>query len=275
MAIARILVPVDFSPSSIAAAHLAARLAAANRARLTLTHVLIPPAPGLVVVEPIAVPPVIGTRMEASLVAATSRKLHALGDELGVDVEVHLLHGPTIEELVEAAAAVDLVVVGTEGTHLIPQRIGAELARRGATPVLACPVDGDRDLARVVIAIDFMPDTLDFAATAASLVGDAGLVEVLHVHPSETLDVEGVNRDARWLEAIAARTPTPATVRGYIGHGQLAPALLSRASEIDADLIAIGVEPADADRRLGLAEELVAATTLPVLLVPTPAAPVA
>jgi nucleotide-binding universal stress UspA family protein len=271
----KILVPVDFSPSSISAAHLGARLAAAHRAQLTLTHVLIPASPGLVVVEPVAVPPVLGARMEASQVAAAKRKLTELADELGLGANIVLRYGATVEELLEAAAEVDLVVVGTEGRDLIPNHVAVELARRGEIPVLACPADGDRDFARVVIAIDFTPDSLDFAATAANLVGDAGLVEVMHVHPTATLDVEGANRDARWLEAIAARTPTRATVRSYIGHGQLGLALLARAGEIDADLIAIGVEPADADRRLGLAEKLVAATPLPLLLVPTPPAPVA
>lgn len=273
MTIDKILVPVDFSPSSLAAARLGARLAAANGAELALMHVLVPPSPGLVVVEPVAVPPVIGTRMEASQVASTKRKLGELAAELGDEIETSIRHGATIEELLEAAAEVDLVVVGTEGSDLIPHRVAVELARNGMTPVLACPVDGDRDFGRVVIAIDFTPDTLELANTAAQLVGDAGLVEVFHVHPSETLDVPGVSQDARWLEAIAARTKTGATVRGYVGHGDLGQALLSRAHEIGADLIAIGVEPSDAERLIGLAEELVGTTPLPLLMVPTPAAP--
>jgi nucleotide-binding universal stress UspA family protein len=273
VSINEILVPVDFSPASICAAHLAARIAVANGARLRLAHVLIPSSPGLVMVEPIAIPPAITARLDAGQVVAARSRLNELADELvdslGVEIELEVSHGATVDQLLEAAAAADLVVVGTEGRTLLPQHVAVELARNGTTPVLACPVDGDRPIDRALLAIDFSATTLELASTAASLLGDATLVEIVHVHPNGVdLDVEGVNRDARWIELVAARTRTDATVRGYVGHGELAPTLLARAKEIDADLIAVGVEPANADLLFRLAEQLVTETRLPLLMVP-------
>lgn len=276
MTIKKILVPVDFSPSSQSAAHLAARLAAANDAELELMHVMVPPSPGLVVVEPVAIPPAVSARLEAGQVVAVHERLKALADELAeaVDSEIHceVSHGATVEQLLEAAVSADLVVVGTEGKALIPQHVAVELARNGATPVLACPADGDRQIGRALLALDFNATTLELAATAASLVSDAELVEIFHVHTSgDDLDVEGVNREAHWIELIAARTRTQGTVRGYVGRGSLGRALLDRAQEIGADLIAIGVEPSGAKLLFGLAEELVGETNLPLLMVPTSA----
>ena len=232
-------------------------------------HVLVPPSPGLVVVEPVAIPPVVSAHLEAGQVVSVNEQLKKLAGELGGEVEIQVTHGATIEQLLDAASSADLVVVGTEGKTLLPNHVAIELARRGDVPVLACPVDGDRAIATALFAVDFNETTLGFATTAANLVGDAELVEIFHVHPSAgELDVEGVNRDARWIEVVAARTRTDATVRGYVGRGSLAPALLERAETIGADLIAIGAEPTDSAQPLGLAEDLIGETSLPLLLVP-------
>jgi nucleotide-binding universal stress UspA family protein len=272
----KILAPIDFSPASLAAAYLAAELAATHGAELTLINVMIPPMPGLVVVEPVAVPAAISTRLEASRVVATRAQLDDLAETLAAGLEreirVTVKHGATVEEISGAAAEAQLVVAGCEGATLIPHHVATELARNGDTPVLACPVTFRGPLRRALIAIDFSVDPIELATAAAELTRASELIELFHLHSGTANDeMTAVNREAHMLEVVAARTETEAMLRGYVGRGhELGPEILARADEIEADVICIGVEPEGYGAPLiGLAEELVAAAARPVLLIPT------
>lgn len=180
-----ILVGVDFSPGSLAAAVRAAEVAAHHGARLTLVHAATVP-------ERPEVPESMQATADAYLevldrrLAADRDRLRALREELsasGAEVSQVLIDRFADEALVEAAAELgaDLLVTGSrDRTGLRRWLLGsvAESVVRTApcSVLVARPGDPDRGFQRIVVGTDFseqaelaLDRALDLAAPGASL----------------------------------------------------------------------------------------------------------
>lgn len=180
-----ILVGVDFSPGSLAAAVRAAEVAAHHGARLTLVHAATVP-------ERPEVPESMQSTADAYLtvlerrLAADRDRLQALREELaasGAEVSQVLVDRFADDALVEAATELgaDLLVTGSrDRTGLRRWLLGsvAESVVRTApcSVLVARPGDPDRGFQRIVVGTDFseqaelaLDRALDLAAPGASL----------------------------------------------------------------------------------------------------------
>jgi nucleotide-binding universal stress UspA family protein len=143
--IASILVPVDDSACSTAAADYAATVARVMNARITLLHAWHPTdsiAPGLDGAT-------VGTDSGGSVslyqfleiqAKATLERQRARLEGAGVLVDAQLVEGPTRSAILDAAADHDLVVIGTHGrsglSRLMIGSVAEWVVRHAHVPVL-------------------------------------------------------------------------------------------------------------------------------------------
>ena len=146
-----------------------------------------------------------------------------------------------------------LVIVGL-GRHDLAERLFGEetagqLARISRVPVLAVPENAAAVASHAVVAVDFSEISDRAVQAAIDVVGDEGIVELVHVTPyvSESpLSSQGQEPYKRWaqskLDALIGRlvvtpgvTLTRAVIRGHTAH-----ALLEHTRLVGADLIAAG-----------------------------------
>lgn len=108
---------------------------------------------------------------------------------------------------------------------------------------------GLRSTTRAIVAVDFSEDSERAAQTAIDLVGDAGLVELVHVTPyvaEYPSSVQGQEPYKCWargqLDALIGRliAAPGVTLKRVILRGQTAHVLLARARDVGADFIAVG-----------------------------------
>lgn len=137
----RILYATDFSAPSRRAFATALALAKANRAELTVAHVLVPPMPPIGDMYA-AVPP----RVYEDLAADTRRRAQAEMTRLvakaktaKVRVRGVLLDGIPHEQIVRRARRADLVVIGTHGRTGLPRLFLGSVAAR-VVALAPCPV---------------------------------------------------------------------------------------------------------------------------------------
>jgi universal stress protein A len=137
----RILHPTDFSVASRPAFQEALALARANKARLTILHVIAPFAPSL---GEGYVPPRTWESIEIQVRSQAQRelaKLVARARKAGVRATSLLQEGPAADRIVRAARAqrADLVAMGTHGRSGLARLVMGSVAERvvGSAP---CPV---------------------------------------------------------------------------------------------------------------------------------------
>lgn len=132
---ARILVPVDFSPSSVAAVQHGKLLADAFGAQLELMHVWVPPRYVAYDV------PMTGAGDEATSLQEAAEgyargELKKLADELGLDESVgrSVRTGPIAQVIVERAQELDasLICMGTRGQGSLDRPVMGSVATRVA-----------------------------------------------------------------------------------------------------------------------------------------------
>lgn len=142
-AIARILVPVDFSPHSDRALRYATRLAAWLGASVELVHVVDNPFASGAWTSEVYVPNL--PQMLDSLIGDANRRLTGLMpivSDHGVKVDVKVLTGQPAYTIVEHAHSgrFDLVVMGTHGrtgfSHVFMGSVAEQVVRRAPCPVL-------------------------------------------------------------------------------------------------------------------------------------------
>jgi nucleotide-binding universal stress UspA family protein len=139
----RILVPTDFSDSSVRALRLAVRLARESGARLTLLHCVGVPT----VLDAGVGAAVYYTEMVERITKQTDHELARLARE---EIPESLSHdriqctGFAPAEIVShaAAGAYDLIVMGTHGrtglAHVLTGSVAARVIQRAEVPVLVC-----------------------------------------------------------------------------------------------------------------------------------------
>lgn len=138
----RILHATDFSGPSRRAFVTALGLAKANRAELTIAHVLVPTMPPVGDMYAAAVPPNLYEDLEAAARRhAQSRlaRLVAKAKTAKVRVRSVILAGIPHEQIVRRARQADLIVIGTHGRTGLPRLFLGSVAARVVT-LAPCPV---------------------------------------------------------------------------------------------------------------------------------------
>jgi len=138
--IRRILHATDFSRASTTALTWAVDMAKANRARLTVVHVMAPPS--LALPGEGYVSPALYESLESSARAQANKRLAkvvARAKIAGVRANVLLLEGVPHERIARAARRADLLVIGTHGRSGLAKLFLGSVASRLVT-LAPCPV---------------------------------------------------------------------------------------------------------------------------------------
>ena len=138
--IRRILHATDFSRASTAALTWAVDMAKANRARLTVLHVMAPPS--LALPGEGYVSPALYESLESSARAAAQKRLNAVlarARAAGVRARGLLLEGVPHELIARAARKADLLVIGTHGRSGLAKLFLGSVASR-LVALAPCPV---------------------------------------------------------------------------------------------------------------------------------------
>lgn len=253
-----ILLPTDFSETADHAEAQAIAIARRHRSRLELFHV----------VEPHGEPP----QNMMAVVREYLEKLEREAEETlatkaeairaaGIDVSYSKAHHvPPFDAIRDKVASTnpDLVVIGTHGRrgfqHLVLGSVAEKLLRSVPATVLSVGgntplISGDRDLARILVPVDFSDPSSHALEAAYSLLADDGVLSLLHV-------VHSPARPSFYPNPFApSQTDAPLTsdvrrhLTNWIGDrrgeplirtGEPADQILEAREETEAELIVMG-----------------------------------
>ncbi|GAB3655999.1 universal stress protein [Ramlibacter alkalitolerans] len=177
-----ILAVTDFSSASVHAARRAARLAAERGSRMILLHVVEPD--GLVALREWFDK---GRDLRAAIAEQARMQLDAQADpieqELGVRIERLVRQGRALDEVHQAGAASDLVVLAGRcdeaGREAALATLADRLVRSADRPVLVVRRAPDQAYARTLVLTDFSP-AAQAALRAALAVAPGAEVHLLH-----------------------------------------------------------------------------------------------
>ena len=266
MALTHILVGVDFTPTSLAAAVRAAEVAAHHGARLTLVHAATVP-------ERPTVPDSMKATADAYLDVLMQRldgdrdRLATLRGELssrGVEVSQVLVDRFADDALVEAASelGVDLIVVGTsEQSKLRRWLLGSvseSVVRTAPCSVLVARTgDPDRGFQRLVVGSDFSPAATAALARAYDLASPGAEIDLVHcfhlAFPAAAPDQLPLGPDPKTLhgqlsadavargQALIDQHARPGTTARFVLRDDTARhGICDHAEEHKADLVVVG-----------------------------------
>jgi len=273
VAIDRVLCPVDLSSCSRAALQHALAIARWYEAKVTVLHVFrqvpVVDTAAAALGAGLYTPPVALTDVDRKAVERQVAEFvaHTPG---AAGVAVHVCEGINVrEEILREAEALDadLLVVGSHGLtgvkRLMLGSIAENVLRHSPTPVLIVPAHAPEasvtgvPFKRIVCAVDFDADSYRALRYAFDLAqeSDAQLtllhavaMPAVHVGAEDlTIDVESIRgpvmQNAR--ERLDALVPDHAraycSVHAEVVEGQAHQAVLDLATEVNADLIIMGV----------------------------------
>jgi nucleotide-binding universal stress UspA family protein len=280
----KILVGVDFSPTSDPALEVADDLARRTRASVDLVHSVRDPArmiTGYEVIDDV----LRGVRDPERLRKESHRRLEETARRVGLTgATLHAVLGDPGAELVALRSILDadLLIAGTGHLRGIRRlflgSVADRLLRNPGPPLLLVrqrPPGGT--FHRVLVASEWTDRPGPALQLAGPLTRDLrGELEVLHVFPAEgylsderqlVLDPE---REVRRLEeTVREMDPlVPAEVR--VGHGDPADVIPAEAKRLGADLVVLGAQR-QPDGWPGRVTDRVARADLPAILVVWPA----
>lgn len=176
-----ILVATDFSGHARHAATRAARLAHDTHSTLTLMHVL-PTQPATKIREWLGASSAPGREM----CDQANRQLRQLASELAgvrrVELNIEAAAGPVLDEIVRTAERVDarLLVLGARGVGFLRRLVlgttSQRLVRRTDRPLLVVRQTAHRPYRRVLVAVDFSPQSRHALTLARRVAPNAKLV---------------------------------------------------------------------------------------------------
>lgn len=287
-----LLIPVDFSEHSLAAARLGAALAHTRGASITLTH-------ALDLYAHISIDPKVWQRFKEEQLAAKRRDLEQLRDELRKrreDLDINLVirtdepsHGILT---VAADTQPDMIVMASYGADAAGRfmlgSVAARVARRAPCPVLitrkdhAARIPPDARFGHPVVAVDYSRFSRPALELAAELAKPESTIEVIHVFRwpgsgddnGEALDAALVDARTAELERLQDFTRNIDLAMVRVAHhtdvGRVAEQILEFARTSKTDLLVVGAHGRpDPMPHLGtVADRLLRAAPVPVLLIP-------
>jgi len=297
--IKNILFATDFSEASEAALPYVAALSLRYGSSLHLAHIL----PDVTFLRPGAPDPAVMGSIYEDAHSGAQEKMQRLADRLkGFPHHTYLRHGETCTVLSEIIAEqqVDLVIAGTHGRtglgKLVMGSIAEEILRRASCPMLTVgpkvvgtvtpTLRRDRELPpaqinihQILYATDFKQESVEAVSHAVSLAREfrarLALLHVIedygdHLHERPG-PIDDVLQKLQGLVADDAGLRYPPEILAQFGVP--AESILQAASEREADLIVLGVRPANG--HLGaathlsraVAHKVIVGATCPVLTV--------
>lgn len=282
-----LLVATDRSEVSLSALRAAKALnSAVNRGVAVIA--VIEPLP-LIVPEPSSLlqPLVISPELVAVVRDQVSRQV----TEVGADVAewpIEVEQGRPAREIAFAAQKhfASIIILGLSRHSLVDRIIDGdtalELLRESDTPILLASENFVSVPKRVLIAVDFSPESIEAARVSLPLLASDCVVHLAHVRPSVTIfDGSGLWEDeyervaVKQLEGFREALAAPSTMRveKTILVGRPAAALSDYANKIDADLIVSGTHGVGRMRRIfigSVAGGLLRKSERSLLVVPKP-----
>lgn len=237
----------------------AAYVAGECGARLTLLHVV--DAQALDALRTVLhADPRVGERVVVDAQEQLDAQAREIAEAGPAAIDAHVATGVPRERIAEAAAAADLVVLGARGTNrlrdLILGTTAERLLRTLRRPMLVVRRPARRRYRRVVVGMDFSDDALAALGWAARIAPHAEIAAVhavdlalslsYHLAASDDSPLRDYQRQAcseaaaRLREAVRSvdRTPGRFDLRVQLGNPPWM--LLRLATQLDADLVALG-----------------------------------
>jgi len=300
MPLDRIVVGVDFSAPSVAAATWAATRFASG-AEVVLVHALwIPEPPAFLRARYPARDTLIATARDGA-----DRRLREMSQSLGATrIWLEVREGKAAEVIATVAAEyqADVIVVGTHGERSgVWGRLGStaeHVARQAQRPVLLATGTLAGAPRKLLAAVDdaaithgVLDWTRDLArrhgaeATALHVVSSAvlgtlgALVAIVSGTPGpdfSTLDPASRDEANQWMQRLTSSGFDGVNAHMEIAYGEPAQQILATAARLGSDLIVMGREGSGAAREAALGSvvhDVLRGTRCPVLMVATPAAP--
>lgn len=251
-----ILYATDLSPASEAAFLFAEAIARRYGSKLFATHVISP-------AETRMVPPENWGMVQHALDATARREMHDVATRLqGLPHQVVLRHGDVWEVISELVAAndIDLLVMGTHGRsgfeRLLMGSVAEEIFRQAPCPVLTVgPKAGKTppgaEFKEIVFATDFSPESLAATPYAISLAQDyQARLTLLHavtqdIGPLTSSELIVFDRIDALRELVTPEAELWCRPEFVVKFGQPADCIVETATEKKADLIVLGVRPAE------------------------------
>jgi len=297
----RILLATDFSASATAALQYAAALTHLSHATLHVLHVIDTRVSVLSRWTDILHSPEIFA-VKAAEETAALQELLAHPALTGLPVAQFVRHGHPADSIIDAAASVDLVVMGTSGTTTSGRATGQvaqQVAHGSPVPVLLVPASCQAPetsatlpptlpVQRILFALhvaQYAPQAVTLCRTLATVCHAALCVlqvldpEAFHSYPldagaglSHNLDGTYVLLHKR-LEDLMPDTPTGPVVERLVVLGTPAAVILQQSHERHADLVVMSVHVYGGLKKLfapSTVNAVLAQTPCPLLAVPFP-----
>jgi nucleotide-binding universal stress UspA family protein len=289
MRLAKILVPTDFSETADHATDQAVELAAKNRCRLELFHVVEPygePPPNMMAVVRDYIEK--AERDAEQTLAAKAEAVRSAGLDVRYSTSHHVAPFEAIADKIDGMEP-DLVVIGTHGRRGFERfmlgSVAEKILRAASVDVLtlslkAPVVKRDRGFTRILVPVDFSEFSQRALETAFSLLAPDGSLRVVHVVDSPIYPAFYPGPAAL---PVQVDPELPAKIREHLDQwlkgrkaeltirdGDAFHEILELGGEIDADLIVMGTRGLRglAHALLGsVTEKVVRRATIPVLTV--------
>jgi nucleotide-binding universal stress UspA family protein len=284
--IKKILCPVDFYPASIQAVNYAARLAASNKARVYLLHVMAP-----VIDDPYSyapyMPQLVKFRRQRS--ADQMEKVEQRFRKAGIPSSSRLKLGNVYDEIEREIrrSKPDLVVMGTHGRSGLKRwffgSITEKLLRHSKVPLLVVSTPRKKALAsgfrKILVTTDLSEGATDALACALTLAEKGkAQITLLHVVDDIAADVlrdyrsallSGVQQHLDDLVSVQTRKRYDILTRVDVGRANRIIPRRVRSDNVDLVVMSIQ-EKRLMDRALhgSTAEQVICAAGCPVLLIP-------
>ncbi len=294
MDLQRVVVGVDFSPASIAAAKWAAQHIVESAELILVYSAFAPQAPRFLRGRYPSLEPVLEIARDGA-----DRKLRELAKLLPCRrVRIEATVGSPAEQIATIArdSRADLIIVGAHGERPgLWSRIGSTAERlitRSPVPVLLATAVRDVRPRRVLVALDdadvtpavlswaqFLGARFDARVTAVHVISSAILSHVLSVEAATSnnqifdearISEEFGEQADRWMETLLKTGLDRSRVSSEVLFGDAGQEIVAAAKRIEADLIIMGSRGAGSVARsvLGsVAAEVLRGATCPVLVI--------